>query len=108
MLKMYRGRAAVRVMLGSLWLVGCTPPAHPLVAGGTRVAFSLDTPVEVIAADPRGKAILDRDLPGLMSNPHYLLFSDMSLTQIAPMSGGRLTEVKLAKVQRDLAELSGR
>ncbi|MBU6426147.1 MAG: hypothetical protein KGQ69_07420, partial [Rhodospirillales bacterium] len=58
------------------------------------------------AADQRGKAVLDLDVPGVMSNPHYMLFSCMSLTQLASMSGGRLTQSKLNQVNADLAELS--
>ena len=68
--------------------------------------FSLDTPVEHIAADPRGKAILNHDVPGLMANRSYLLFEDMSLSQIATISGGRLTKAKLDLVQADLSQLS--
>lgn len=111
MLEMFRKRdrtyAAAKVTLGTLLLLGCSAHAQqPVTSRGAKAAFTLDTPVEVIAADPRGKAILVQDLPGLMSNPHYLLFSDMSLSQIAPMSGGRLSKVRLAKVQVDLDQLA--
>jgi hypothetical protein len=69
-------------------------------------AFSLDTPLHEIAADKRGKAVLDRDLPGLMASRSYILFDDMSLSQIAIMSGGRLTKIKLARVKEDLSNVS--
>jgi hypothetical protein len=82
-----------------------TAPASS-VAGASFPIFSLNTPVETIAADQRGKAVLDRDLPGLMHNSKYVLFEDMSLSQIAVMSGGRLTKSKLDQVQRDLTEMS--
>jgi hypothetical protein len=68
--------------------------------------FSLDTPVEHIAADPRGKMILDRDLPGLLTDRSYVLFEDMSLSQIAAVSGGQLTKADLDLVQADLSQLS--
>jgi len=67
--------------------------------------FSLDTPVDKIAANPNGKAVLTRDMPGLMSSPSYVLFSDMSLSQIASLSGGRLTKTKLNQVEADLAQM---
>ena len=69
-------------------------------------AFSLNTPLNHIAADQRGKAVLERDLPGLMANRSYPLFDDMSLSQIAMMSGGRLSQTKLNLVRANLAQLS--
>jgi hypothetical protein len=66
----------------------------------------LDTPIDQIAADPRGKAVLQRDLPGMMASPHYPLFSGMSLSQLAPLSGGHLTPAKLGRVKADLEALS--
>ena len=67
--------------------------------------FSLNTPVHVIVADPRGKAVLDRDLPGLTTNPSYALFSDMNLSQLASLSNGRINQASLDKVKADLAQL---
>ncbi len=77
-----------------------TPPASAAAQG-----FSLDTPVHVIVADPRGKAVLDRDLPGLTTNPSYGLFSDMSLTQLAAVSNGKITQANLDTLRTDLAQL---
>lgn len=76
--------------------------------GASHQTFSLNTPVEVIAANKNGKVVLERDLPGLMNNPKYPLFKGMSLHQLAAMSGGRLTKKKLAKVQNDLAGVSNK
>ena len=109
MLKMFRDREAAKVTLGTMFLLGCTahqPPAMAQAANGAKPPLSVNTPLEVIAADPRGKAILNQDLPGLTTNPHYALFSDMSLSQLAPMSGGRLNQANLAKVENDLTQLS--
>jgi hypothetical protein len=75
------------------------PPATP------APTFSLNTPVEHIAADPRGTMILNHDVPGLMASRSYLLFEDMSLSQIAIVSGGRLTKTKLDALQADFAQL---
>jgi hypothetical protein len=68
--------------------------------------FSVNTPLDIVAANPNGKAVLERDLPGLMASRSYILFDDMSLLQIAPLSGGRLTAAKLGMVQADLNQLS--
>jgi hypothetical protein len=101
------------IFLGcSLILLGCrlqksfaegdsngTTAAAPL-------AFSLDTPLHQIAADKQGKAVLDRDLPGLTSDARYPLFDDMNLSQIAAMSGGQITKADLDQVKVDLSKLS--
>jgi hypothetical protein len=108
MLKSVRYRACACGLLGSALLSGCgaPPPAVSAAAPAGKPAFTLDTPVSRIAADRNGKAILDRDLPGLMASKEYPLFDDMSLSQIAIMSGGKLTKVKLNLVQTDLVEMS--
>jgi hypothetical protein len=101
------------VVLGLIALPGCAQrlapaPAMPAaVAAKPRApAFTLDTPVEHIAANRRGKAILERDLPGLMASRSYLLFDDMSLSEIASLSSGQLTQTKLDRVAADLSQLS--
>ncbi len=68
-------------------------------------AFTLDTPIEQIAANPAGKAVLDKDLPGLLSHPAYEQFKSMSLSEVEPMSQGALTDDMLAKTAKDLAVL---
>ena len=65
--------------------------------------LSIDTPIVQVAADPAGRAILERDLPGLLERPEYAMFKTMSLKKLAGLSGGKLTDTKLAKVQSDLA-----
>jgi hypothetical protein len=102
MFPLYR-YAAIACSLASL--AGCAAALAP--AAPKPPVFSLDTPVDRIAADERGKAVLDRDLPGLMSSRSYALFDDMSLSQIATVSGGRLTQTKLDLVEADLSQLSG-
>ena len=67
--------------------------------------YTLDTPIETIAADPAGKAVLDRDLPGLTTHEAYDSFKSMSLKAVQPMSNGALTDAALAKAGTDLAAL---
>ena len=117
MSKSLRCGALALVVFGPAFLLGCSSGA-PVTAGAAQgaaasngpkalpAAYSLNTPLDRIAADKRGKAILERDLPGLMASRSYVLFDDMSLTQIATMSGGRLSQTKLNLVEADLAQLS--
>jgi hypothetical protein len=110
MLKSARYRVVAYSFLAPAFLAGCGSVPHSAVAtnaigsapGKPPCAFNLDTPVDRIAADPNGKAVLERDVPGLMASKEYPLFDDMSLSQIAIMSGGRLSKDKLSLVQSDL------
>ncbi|NYD89556.1 hypothetical protein [Sphingomonas melonis] len=76
-------------------------PAAP--AGG----FSLDTPIADLIADPRAKAILDRDVPGMSDDPNLPKFQTLSLRKLAPLSGGQMTPALLAKIGTDLAAIDG-
>jgi hypothetical protein len=108
-----RYSAIAFAIFSPIFLLGCSTQKPATIAASTPVpaappqAFSLNTPVDRIAANPQGKAILDRDLPGLMASKDYVMFDDMSLSQIATISGGRLTQKKLDLVQADLTQLSG-
>lgn len=77
-------------------------PAPAATATASTAKFTLDTPIETIAADPKGKAVLDTDLQNITAHPMYDQFKSMSLAQVQPMSQGALTDAALAKVKVDL------
>lgn len=80
-----------------------TPAPAPAAASG---AMSVDkTPIETIAANAAGKAVLDKDLPGLTTHEAYDQFKSMTLAQVAPMSQGAITDERLKAVQADLDKL---
>lgn len=109
--RLWTGATSLAVLAPAL-ITACSASPKTGMAANTsaspasKAAFTLDTPVERIAADPRGKAVLDRDVPGLMASKSYPLFDDMSLSQIALLSHGRLTKTKLALVRSDLVQIS--
>ncbi len=81
-----------------------TPAAAPASAAATvAVKYTVDTPLETIVADPAGKAVIDSNMPGLTTHAMFDQFKSMSLKQLAPMSGGRITEEALTKVAPVLA-----
>ncbi len=88
-------------------IVAIAAAAAALAFAGSAFAqaakFTTDTPIETIAADPAGKAILDKDMPGLTSHPAYDQFKAMSLKAVQPMSQGAISDEALAKVATDLA-----
>jgi hypothetical protein len=79
------------------------PPAN----AGTAAAsgYTRDTPVERFAADPAAAAIVNKDLPGLLTNAQYPLFKTMSLKQLQSASGGDLSEADVDKTVADLQAL---
>ena len=70
------------------------------------VALSSWTPIAEICANPEGRAVLDRDLPGLTERPEYEFFKHMSLRTLKTMSRGRMSDDDVAKVDADLARIS--
>jgi len=101
--------------LVSVSQIGCVAPQSAPAAiaqstGGGGVAhvptgYTLDTPIEVIAADPGGAAVLNKNLPALLSNPNYSAFKAMNLKWLASMSRGKLSQEKLAQIEADLEAL---
>ncbi|WNO54660.1 hypothetical protein [Stakelama saccharophila] len=71
-------------------------------AKASEAGFDLDTPIRVLVADPRAKAVLDKDMPGLSSDENFDDFKDMSLHELQPKTGGQLTDELLTKVGKDL------
>lgn len=77
-----------------------SPGAGPAAAG-----YSQDTPIEILAADPAAKAVLNKDLPGLLTDAQYPLFKRMSLKSIQQASGGDLSAEDVSKTVSDLKAL---
>lgn len=101
--------------LVSVSQLGCVAPqsAPGAVApstGSSSIAqaptvYTLDTPIEVIAADPGGAAVLNKNMPALLANPNYSSFKGMSLKWLASMSRGKLSQETLAQTEADLVAL---
>jgi hypothetical protein len=82
-------------------------PAAPTAAVPAAAGkFTLDTPIEAIEADAKAKDVLTADLGmDVSQHPAYESFKSMSLNQVAPMSGGKITDEVLKKVATDLAAI---
>ena len=55
--------------------------------------------------DPAAVAVLNKDLPGLLTAPEFSMFKSMSLKQLQQASGGDLSMVDLDKTETDLQAL---
>ena len=86
---------------------GNTTPSQPQSAlSSPSASFTLDTPIRTLAADPRVRVVLDRELPGLTTHARYEQFKGMSLKALKPLSGGMITDQRLAAVEASLKALA--
>lgn len=69
-------------------------------------SYSQDTPLETLAADPAAAAILNKDLPGLLTDAQYPIFKHMSLKTLQEASGGDLSKDDVNKTVAELQALS--
>lgn len=82
------------------------PSAAPAPAPPAADAkYNLDTPLQDIVADEKGKAVIEKHFPGMIALPEYEMFKAISLTQLQPYSNGKITDEMLAATAKDLAEI---
>lgn len=87
------------------------PPAAPDAAAPAALPsepFTRETPIEKIAADPGGAAVLNKDIPGLLTDKSYDFFKSMNLKQIQRLSDGDLSDDMVRQAEADLKALPGR
>lgn len=94
----------------ALTLMAATPAlaqtAAPAPAPAAAApAFSADTPLETVVANPAAKAVLDKDLPNISKHPAFDQFKAMSLRQLQPYAEGKITDEAIAKVDAELKAL---
>ncbi len=83
------------------------PDATPVTPTVTSEPFTRETPIEKIAADPQGAAVLNKDIPGLLTDKSYDFFKSMNLKQIQRLSSGDLTDDTVRQAEADLKALPG-
>ncbi len=67
--------------------------------------LSIESAVSEIVANESAKAILEKHCSVLTSDPRFKTAMGMTLKQIRPMSGGKLTQAMIESVAGDLAQL---
>jgi hypothetical protein len=73
-------------------------PAKPTIDGTT---------VGDLMADPKTNAVLQKDVPELLSDPRIEQAKGMTLKEIEPYSEGKIDDAKLATIQKDLDAATG-
>ncbi|MCX6000517.1 MAG: hypothetical protein NTU41_13295 [Chloroflexi bacterium] len=72
---------------------------------GGNMALTIDSKIGELLADPKAKAILEKHMPGISTNPQMAMAKGMSLKVVAPMSGGQITPDKIKAIEADLKKL---
>jgi hypothetical protein len=83
------------------------PDATPVTPAVPSEPFTRETPIEKIAADPQGAAVLNKDIPGLLTDKSYDFFKSMNLKQIQRLSDGDLSDDMVRQAEADLKALPG-
>ena len=79
------------------------PEAKPAAA---NVGYSTaTTKIGTLLANPAAKAIVDKHVPGFSDNPSIGMAAEMTLRDIQPMAGDKLTDEVLALIDADLKAL---
>jgi hypothetical protein len=76
------------------------PPAAPAAARPT-----IASPIKDLIANAQTRAVLEKHLPGVSQHPALPQFQDMTLAQVAPVSGGVVTPQVIAAIDADLKAL---
>ena len=66
---------------------------------------TIESSIKDLLANPATAAVVEKHLPGVGQHPALPQFQDMTLAQIAPMSGGNVTPTIIAAIDTDLKAL---
>ncbi|MCL2807592.1 MAG: hypothetical protein FWD27_05465 [Coriobacteriia bacterium] len=69
------------------------------------MAFTLDTPIKEIRKSPEAKEAIDKIIPGFATDPKMKLVGGMSFNKLGKIPQAKMTEDKLAAIEKVLAEL---
>jgi hypothetical protein len=106
--------AAAALLAASLAACAPTPPDDfPAFVDSANIkstsaaiqGYNLDTPIEVLAENPAAASVVDKNIPGLLEDPSYPIFKDMSLNLVASLSRGQISKQMLAQTATALAAL---
>jgi hypothetical protein len=81
-------------------------PAAPAAPAASAAAYSTaTTELGTLLDDPAAKAIIDKHIPELSSNPQIEMARSMTLKTIQAYAADQITDEKLALIDADLAKL---
>jgi hypothetical protein len=66
---------------------------------------TIESSIKDLLANPETAAVLEKHLPGVSQHPALPQFQDMTLAEVAPMSGGQVTPAIIEAIDTDLKAL---
>lgn len=69
------------------------------------MAYSINSKVGELLDNPAPRAVIDKHIPDMATNPQVGMARGMALKMVAAMSGGRITKEILAAVDADLQKI---
>ena len=69
------------------------------------MALSIDSTLGDILANEKGKAALEKHMPGISKHPQLAMAKGMSLKMIASMSQGQISKATLDALNADLKKI---
>ena len=82
-----------------------TPPADHAAHADHAALPTISSSIKDLLANPATAAVIEKHLPGVSQHPALPQFQDMTLTQVAPMSGGAVTPAIVTAIDTDLKAL---
>lgn len=94
---MLAGAAALAVPVAVSPAIAAEAPAAPV--------YSINTDLGTLLDNPQTKAVLDKYIHEMISNPQIDMARSMTLQQLQSYAGDALTDEKLKQIDADLAKV---
>ena len=82
---------------------GQAAPAAPATAPAARP--TINSSIKDLLTNDQTRAVVEKHLPGVSQHPARPQFEDMTLAEVAPLSGGAVTPEIIAAIDADLKKL---
>lgn len=102
-----RKRALSPLVLAAA-LLASSVVSLPVAAENPAAAYSIESTVADLVANPKTKAVLDKHVPGLSESPQLSMVQGMSLQQLSGFPQAGISEENLQAMQRELGQISGK
>ena len=106
MIKSILAAAALAAVSTAAFAQAAPAQDHSAHADAPAAALpTIDSPIKDLLANPATAAVVEKHLPGVSQHPALPQFQDMTLGQVAPMSGGAVTPAIITAIDTDLKAL---
>lgn len=88
--------------------VTAAEPTPPVASTSASVYSVEDTDIGTLLDDPAARAILDKQIPGMTTNPQIEMARSFTLRQIQQFAADQVTDDVLAKIDADFKALGAK